>query len=86
MLSCREITELATAYTERALPFTERIRFWVHLSMCKHCRRYVKQLRLTIDATGQVMFPLPKPSPQTQAALLRTFQNWKKGPGKPPSP
>ena len=85
MLSCREMTELATAYAERALPLMDRIHFLMHLSMCRHCRRYVKQLRLTIDATGRVPLPVPKPSPATQDALLRAFRKWKKGHGGPPT-
>lgn len=78
MLSCREITELVTAYTEGALPFTDRVRFLMHLSMCKHCRRYVKQVRLTVDAAGRASLPTPTPNAETREALLRTFRNWKK--------
>lgn len=84
MLSCREITELATAYTEGELGFMERGRFLMHLAMCQHCRRYLRQLRLTIDATGRVPLPAPKPTPQTQAALMSTFKNWKNS--DPPKP
>jgi len=86
MLSCKEITELATAYAEGALPFMDRVRFVMHLSMCAGCRRYVKQLRLTVDAVGLVTQPAPEPTPEEQEALLRTFRNWKKGQGGPPSP
>ncbi len=78
MLSCREITELATAYAEGALPFRDRVRFLMHLSMCSNCRRYVKQLRLTVDAVGRVAQPVLKPTPEATEALLRTFRNWKK--------
>lgn len=86
MLSCREITELATAYAERALPFLDHVRFLMHVSMCSDCRRYVKQLRLTVDAVGRVPRPAPKPTPETREALLRTFRNWKKDQGDPPAP
>jgi hypothetical protein len=86
MLSCREITELATAYAERALPFMDRVRFLMHLSMCTHCRRYVKQLRLAVDVSGRVSLPTPKPTPETKEALLRTFRGWQGGRGRPPTP
>jgi len=86
MLSCREVIELATAYAERALPFMARMRFLMHLSMCGNCRRYVKQLRLTVDAVGRVRQPAPEPTPGTREALLRTFRNWKKDQGDPPTP
>ena len=78
MLSCREITELSTAYAERELPWMDRVRFVMHLSMCRNCRRYVKQLRLTIDAVGRVPLPAPRPTPEERRALLRTFRDWKK--------
>ncbi len=77
MLSCREITELATAYTEGALPFMTRWKFRLHLSMCGPCRRYVKQLRLTAATLGHLPQPPPEPSPEAREALLKTFRNWR---------
>lgn len=77
MLSCREITELATAYAEGALPFGEKMRFFMHISMCKHCRLYVKQLRLTVRAVGSLPKPVEPPSPEAREALLKQFRNWK---------
>lgn len=80
MLSCREITELATAYTEGALSFTDRWSVRLHLAMCGHCRRYVKQLRLTVSALGRVPRPAPEPSPEAREALLKAFRHWQKPP------
>lgn len=81
MLSCREITELTTAYTERVLPFGERARFMLHVSICKGCRQYVRQISLIVNAVGRA--PRPAPKPETRQALLRAFRNWK---GDPPAP
>ncbi len=80
MLSCREITELATAYAEGALSFADRWRFRVHLAMCGTCRRYVKQLELTKAVLGRVPQPPPEPSPETREALLKAFRGWQKPP------
>lgn len=46
MPSCRDVTRLATALDEGALPWSERLLLRLHLMMCAHCRRYVAQLRL----------------------------------------
>ena len=77
MLSCREITELATAYAEGELSFGDRMRFFMHISMCKHCRLYVRQLRLTIQAVGSLPKPAEPPPPEVREALLKQFRNWK---------
>jgi predicted anti-sigma-YlaC factor YlaD len=60
MLSCKEITELATDYLENDLRRHERIRVQMHLWMCKHCQRYVKQMRKVVKLLNR----LPKePAP-----------------------
>jgi predicted anti-sigma-YlaC factor YlaD len=45
MLSCKEVTELATDYLERDLPWSERLKVQVHLWICRYCRRYLDQMR-----------------------------------------
>jgi hypothetical protein len=54
MPSCREVTEKASEYVDKELSFWQRMGFAVHLFICVHCRRYVKQLRLTIGALGKL--------------------------------
>lgn len=48
MLSCKELTELATDYLEDDLAWRARLRIRVHLWMCGHCRRYVDQMRKVV--------------------------------------
>ncbi|MFG1260957.1 zf-HC2 domain-containing protein [Xanthobacter flavus] len=48
MLSCREVTEKASAYLDQELSWSARAQFRLHLMMCKHCRRYVDQLAKTV--------------------------------------
>ena len=50
MLSCRDITDLATEYTEGAMPLGARLSYRMHLAVCSHCRRYLRQLRRTSEA------------------------------------
>jgi len=75
MLTCKEITELVTAYAEGQLGFMDRLRFRLHISMCRNCRTYVRQLRVTAKALGKL--PEPEIPPDLQAELLRRFESWK---------
>ena len=50
MLNCKQVNELAGDYHSGELSLVKRISVYVHLLMCVHCRRYVKQLGVTIDS------------------------------------
>lgn len=76
MLSCKEITELVTEYAEGRLSLGQRLRFQLHLGMCRHCRAYVRQMRATVAAAGRL--PPPELPPGTEAELMRRFEGWKK--------
>lgn len=54
MPSCQDITEHASEYLDRDLPRWKRMGIRMHLLMCIHCRRYVSQLKLTIDTIGKI--------------------------------
>ncbi len=75
MLTCKEITELVTAFAEGQLGFMDRIRFRLHIGMCRNCRTYVRQLRTTARTLGKL--PEPEIPPDLQAELLRRFDTWK---------
>src|ERR1700722_4095206 len=47
MLKCRDVSELATDYMERALPWRQRLAVRLHLFLCDMCRAYIDQLRKT---------------------------------------
>ncbi len=74
MLTCRQITELVTEYVEGKMPLGRRIRFQMHLGMCRHCRRYLSQMRTTIRALG---FLDPTSIPEVPDELLQRFTTWK---------
>ncbi len=79
MLTCKELTELVTDYVEGRLPWKDRLRFYMHISMCKHCRAYVRQMKLTIKTLGKLPDkPIP---PEIREELLERFANWKPSPG-----
>ena len=48
MMTCRELTEIATDYLEEDLPWRERLGVQVHLWMCRYCRRYLDQMRKVV--------------------------------------
>ncbi|WP_242338838.1 MULTISPECIES: anti-sigma factor [Anaeromyxobacter] len=75
MLTCKELTELVTDYAEGNLSFVDRLRFRVHIGMCRDCRRYVRQVKATAAALGAL--PVPELSPDLEQELLRRFDDWK---------
>jgi hypothetical protein len=54
VLHCKELTEIATEYLERDLPWGERLRVQAHLWMCRYCRRYLDQMRMVIALLGRL--------------------------------
>ena len=76
MLSCQDITEIVTDYVEGRMSFGTRVKFHFHLGMCTHCRRYLRQMRQTIQMSAS----LPRePAPQAvRDELMRRFRDWKK--------
>lgn len=79
MLSCKELTEIVTDWAEGRLSFGDRLRFQLHLGMCRNCRAYVRQMKATAAAMGKL--PPPALSKETEAELLRRFEGWKRDRG-----
>jgi hypothetical protein len=50
MLSCRDVGQKASDYLDGRLSWWTRIKVRLHILMCRHCRRYLVQLRLVIRA------------------------------------
>lgn len=46
---CEQVVGGTTEYLERALPAEMEAEFDSHLSVCAGCRRYLRQIRWTID-------------------------------------
>lgn len=72
MLSCKEVTELATAYMERDLSFWKRLEFRMHVAMCQHCRAFMDQVKKTVDVLSRL--PREPAPPEARAELLRKFR------------
>lgn len=75
MLTCRELVELVTDYAEGKMSFWEKLRFQMHLGMCRHCREYVRQVKITVSLAKSL--PPPPPPPEVEAELLARFRSWR---------
>lgn len=74
MLSCQQITELVTDYLEGRMGLADRMRFHVHLGMCKHCRAYLRQMKATVAALGHLPDePMPD---DVRDELRERFASW----------
>lgn len=74
-MTCQELTELVTDYLEHRLSWRRRLEMQAHLGMCRRCRAYLRQMRKTVHALGELP-PDPVP-PDVQEALLERFRTWK---------
>jgi hypothetical protein len=57
MPSCRDISQLISDGMDCNLPLRRRLSIRLHVSMCKFCRRYEKQLHLLRASIGHYADP-----------------------------
>jgi anti-sigma factor RsiW len=74
-LTCKELVELVTAYVENALPPNDHRRFEEHLATCEFCTEYLRQIRLTIGALGNL--PDESISLEALAELQNAFRSFR---------
>lgn len=65
MLSCQELSDLASQLLEERARLPQRIAARWHLMTCRHCRRYLRQLRLTMGILRGTRFSYPLVRPQS---------------------
>ncbi len=76
MISCEEFTDRVTAYLEGRVPMGEKMGMWMHSVLCKHCRRYLQQMKLVVDLSGEVsnIEAAEGPDEATKNELLEQFR------------
>ena len=74
MLKCRDVLEQADAYLANEMTSWQRMGFRVHLTLCRHCRRYIKNLRLTQSISKQITLKEEPNAEQLDAILLMIQQ------------
>ncbi len=50
MMNCKEVSRLLSESMERKLSLSERVGLWFHLSMCKLCKGFSKDLQQLREA------------------------------------
>lgn len=64
MLTCRDLTEDASAYLDGETPPVRALRLRLHLMMCGNCRRYLAQMRQSFDLVrARYAEAMPEPAP-----------------------
>ncbi len=81
MLTCRNVTELATDYQEGALSLRRRLEVRLHLLMCRFCRRYLAQMRTVADALRRL--PPEGPPEAVGDRLAAAFREASRSADKP---
>ena len=54
MITCEEFADKTSDYLEGRVPYGERVGMWIHTLMCEPCRRYLEQVRQTVDFIQEV--------------------------------
>lgn len=77
MLTCKELTEIVTEYLEGRLSFGQRVQFHMHVGMCRHCRAYLRQMKITVRTLGKLPAePMPE---HVKDELLVRFRGMRRG-------
>jgi anti-sigma factor RsiW len=74
-MACQELVELVTAYFDGSLSRSDRRRFRAHIRGCVNCTAYVEQMRVMIEATGQLTEEDIDPAAREE--LLDAFRAWR---------
>ncbi len=74
MLSCKEIAQQASNYIDQQYSWRQRLAFRLHLFICGNCRRYISQLRSSIESL-KLLKRRPQPIlTEHQKALARLLR------------
>lgn len=72
MLRCREVAERASLLIDDELGPWQRFSMKLHLAMCRGCRAFIAQMRITRDLTRITSMPEDQHiGPEIEAALAR---------------
>lgn len=74
MLSCRDVTNRSDEFMDKSLGLKQRLAVVLHLLICVHCRRYLRQLRALI---GAVPFMHAKASDEQVDNIMATINKHK---------
>ena len=75
-IACQEVVELVTAYFDGSLSGRDRRRFRAHIKGCPHCSAYLEQMRLVIEASGELR--VDDLAADVRSELVGAFRGWKR--------
>ena len=78
-MTCREFVELVTEYMEGALDEARRAALHAHIDACGGCTEYLRQMKLTVSALGEL--PLDDNLAGTREAAIAAFLRLRGGDG-----
>jgi hypothetical protein len=81
MINCDQVTQAAGDFLERRLHWRRRLEVLLHIAMCRGCRTYIEQFRLTL--LGLHALPQPVATPPSEDLLERFRRRARQG-EKPP--
>ena len=70
MLKCREVVIYADHLLAGELTVVQRLQLRLHLLLCDHCRRYIRQLRVLVGALQRLG---ARTSADIAAAIMRAI-------------
>ena len=72
---CEQAVRLMAGYLDGVLPDADRTRLEAHLADCPHCSEHLAQLRIAIQAAGEVEAEdLPDEAVDDLVAVFRRWQ------------
>ncbi|MBB6341179.1 putative anti-sigma-YlaC factor YlaD [Pseudomonas fluvialis] len=75
MLSCKDLVAQSSDFLDGQLSLRERLGVRAHLAMCRHCRRFIRQMKVS----QQVLRQLPDAAiPELDALAERLAQQRRK--------
>ncbi len=75
MLSCKDLVAQSSDFLDGQLSLRERLGVRAHLAMCRHCRRFIRQMKVT----QRVLRQLPDAAiPELDALAERLAQQRRK--------
>ena len=77
MLKCSQIAEHGDALLASELKPGRRLSVQLHLLICRHCRRYIRQLRQLIHSVSSMHGPA---NDEQVRQVLNAVKNAEKGP------
>jgi predicted anti-sigma-YlaC factor YlaD len=83
-IPCQEMVELITDYLEGTMSRSRSKRFEAHLAGCENCSEYLRQMRVTIIASGTLREQ--DLTPEMREEFGEMFRRWQSGEEPEPGP